>query len=154
MKIQISLALGIVLLMLLSESTVAQAYRNAIDPDNYKGDFRELSRQIDMFYDSATGSNKGGFKQWKRMEWFAIHHLDENGKLANIPENNMNGIAQSNKLSAINSRMSHTGDWVNLGHSSTPGTMAQQGGSIRWPLIQLTVLLFMPVRQGRNMEIF
>lgn len=127
MKIQISLALGIVLLMLLSESTVAQAYRNAIDPDNYKGDFRELSRQIDMFYDSATGSNKGGFKQWKRMEWFAIHHLDENGKLANIPENNMNGIAQSNKLSATNSRMSHTGDWVNLGHSSTPGTMAQQG---------------------------
>ncbi len=127
MRIQRRLATGIIALMLFSDFALAQPYLKAIKQEIHEGNFLQLANKIDMFYDTATGSNIGGYKQWKRMEWFAIHHLDEKGQLRNIPVKNMDGIAEMNQLSPGDNRMSPTGEWVNLGHSSTPGSTAQQG---------------------------
>ncbi|MGB4846557.1 MAG: hypothetical protein WBP41_01495, partial [Saprospiraceae bacterium] len=76
MKMRISFLMGIALLLIIPKWSTAQAYVKAVNPDSFNGNFRELAKKIDMFYDTATGSNRGGYKLWKRGEWFAMHHLD------------------------------------------------------------------------------
>ncbi len=127
MRMYIRLTMGAILWTILSEYSIGQAYLKSVNPDDYKGNFPGLARQIDMFYDTAKGNNIGGYKQWKRTEWFAMHHLDEKGGPGNIPTQNSDGIAQMKQLASANNRMSPTGEWVNLGHESTPGVTAQQG---------------------------
>ncbi len=127
MKACINILSAVVILSIIPEIAYTQAFLKAVNPSDHKGNFQELSRQIDMFYDTATGSNRGGYKQWKRWEWFAMHHLDENGSLGNYVEKNLAAVEEMNRISVDKSRMPTTGEWFNLGHSSTPGATAQQG---------------------------
>lgn len=126
MKKQIS----ILLFTILSIPSVvnAQAYLNAVDPNDYKEEtFIEFAKQIDMFFDTASESQSGGYKQWKRSEWFAMHHLDGKGYLGNYSEKNEQAVKEMIKISGDPSRAASTGNWNNLGHSSVPGTEARMG---------------------------
>ncbi|MFZ1676282.1 MAG: 3-coathanger stack domain-containing protein [Saprospiraceae bacterium] len=127
MKMRISFLMGIALLLIIPKWSTAQAYVKAVNPDSYNGNFRELAKKIDMFYDTATGSNRGGYKLWKRGEWFAMHHLDENGKLGNYLQRNIEIVDETNLAAKENYRMAATGAWINIGHSSIPGSEAKMG---------------------------
>ncbi|HLF65228.1 MAG TPA: hypothetical protein VI603_15795 [Saprospiraceae bacterium] len=127
LKMCIRILPGIVILFFFPEIAFTQAFLKTINPDDYKGNFRELAKEIDMFYDTATGSNRAGSKQWKRGEWFALHHLDEGGQLGNYIGKNIIAMEEMDRQSTENSRMPGTGAWINLGHASTPGAMALQG---------------------------
>ncbi len=104
----------------------AQAFLKLPGIRGSQQDFRSMARQIDMFYDTATGSNRSGYKQWKRWEWFAIHHLDQKGQLADYEARNME-VCEGIRPQATDARMIPYGNWVNLGHASSPGDGARQG---------------------------
>ena len=57
LKMCIRILPGIVILFFFPEIAFTQAFLKTINPDDYKGNFRELAKEIDMFYDTATGSN-------------------------------------------------------------------------------------------------
>ncbi len=126
MKIRIKLFIGCMIVFSIAENLNSQGFLKAINQAPPGNIFSELSRQIDMYYDTARGTNRSGYKQWKRWEWFAMHHLDENGQLTDYSEKNIQALSEMEKISVSNTR-SHTGDWTNIGHSSMPGSEAKMG---------------------------
>ncbi len=103
----------------------AQGFQKILSTKSDTNNFREIARQVDMYYDTAMGMNRSGYKQWKRWEWFASHHLDENGNLENYVEKNMQAVEELNKNMPSATR-STSGDWFQLGHSIA-GPEAKQG---------------------------
>jgi len=108
----------------------SQAFNRILTTQGSTDNFINLSRKIDDFYDTAQGSNKSGYKQWKRFEWFASNHLNENGNFDNYLQKNATALKAVNQLKiskalAVNSS---TGNWINIGHTaSVGGVKAQQG---------------------------
>jgi len=108
----------------------SQAFNRILTSQGSTDNFINLSRKIDDFYDTAQGSNKSGYKQWKRFEWFASNHLNENGNFDNYLQKNATALKAVNQLKiskalAVNSS---TGNWINIGHTaSVGGVKAQQG---------------------------
>lgn len=126
MKAFFGTMLSIFFLVGIQGTVQSQAFLKAVSPDQHNGNFSSLARQVDMFYDTATGSNISGYKQWKRWEWFAMHHLDHEGDLVNFLDKNMIAGEELDRISADHSR-TNTGAWVNIGHGSVPGPLASQG---------------------------
>lgn len=121
------------LLFSLSECTVyAQAFQKAMNPSEFGGNFSVLSKKIDRFYDTATGPNRSGYKQWKRFEWFAAHHLDETGNLIDYPKRNIEEWSKFKQSQATNNNAlnSPTGNWSNIGHSFTFGSFQAKQGRV------------------------
>ncbi|MFZ4057572.1 MAG: 3-coathanger stack domain-containing protein, partial [Ferruginibacter sp.] len=90
--------------------------------------FSSIARDVQRFYDTATGANKGGYKQWKRWEWFAQHHLDNQGRLAQYGTLNKQAAIEMQRQEAARGGTSYTGNWQSIGHTTISGnTMAKQG---------------------------
>ncbi|MDZ4748558.1 MAG: hypothetical protein SH808_08725, partial [Saprospiraceae bacterium] len=127
MKKGLTYIIGMLGLLCMPQISFTQGFLNAINPKEYKGNFIEMATQIDMYYNTADGSNKSGYKQWKRWEWFASHHLDGTGRLESYVGKNTQAVKALESMSLDRSRMSTTGDWINLGHAVSNGPEAQQG---------------------------
>lgn len=109
----------------------SQAFQKILNSGDYSGDFIKLSNKANRFYDTATGNNRSGYKQWKRFEWFALHHLNQDGSLGNYPQKNIAALQSFNQLKTNTANLisSATGNWINIGHESAPGgsSSANQG---------------------------
>ncbi len=127
MKKGIMYIIGMLGLLCMPQMSFTQGFLNAINPKEFKGNFIEMAAQIDMYYNTAVGSNKSGYKQWKRWEWFASQHLDGTGRLESYVGKNTQAVKALESMSLDRSRMSTTGDWINLGHAGSNGPEAQQG---------------------------
>ncbi len=126
MKTIFTWVLVAMLLALDSLSGWTQGFAKSIHPEDYNGNLLALSKQINLFYDTATAGNRSGINQWKRWEWFAMHHIDGNGVLVDYTAANGQSIKEMERMATSGDR-SHTGNWTNLGHSSVPGALASQG---------------------------
>jgi photosystem II stability/assembly factor-like uncharacterized protein len=111
------------------QTAYSQAFEKILTQADYSGNFINLSNKINHFYDTATGANRPGNKQWKRYEWFALNHLSEDGKFDNYLEKNASALKVFNlqKANYANAPNSVTGNWINIGHSTSSGNQAQQG---------------------------
>ncbi len=118
---------GISVLLIFPKTSWSQGFLKKINPDDYNHNFQAMAREINMFYDTATAGNKSGIKQWKRWEWFAMHHLDQQGRLLNYSEENMKSIAEMKRIETAESRMPTSGAWSNLGHSMIGTSSAMHG---------------------------
>ena len=113
------------------QTAYSQAFEKILTQSDYSGSFFNLSNKTNRFYDTATGSNRSGYKQWKRFEWFAAHHLSEDGKFENYLQKNATALQSFNQLktNSANALNSTTGNWINIGHASASGgsSSANQG---------------------------
>lgn len=99
------------------DEIIAQQYLKVLTPADSNLSFYEKAKKINHFFDTATGSNKGGYKQWKRKEWFAMQHLNPDGKIADFGKKNFETgeqiFTQRNFLPAnVNG-----GSWQNIGYN-------------------------------------
>lgn len=116
-------------LLTIEGSSFGQAFTKIISPADSGTSFIQQSEKISRFYDTAQGSNRSGYKQWKRFEWYALNHISENGSLGNYLEKNNAGLKQLKTQEQVQSTLtnSSTGNWFNLGYGSSVGIMARQG---------------------------
>jgi len=105
----------------------AQAFLESFNPDDFGADFLALAKKIDLFYDAARPGQQGGYKQWKRMEWFATHHLGSNGQSVNSTALNVEAYAGMKRSEPNSGQRVATGLWYNIGHSTTSSIEAHQG---------------------------
>ncbi len=94
--------------------------------------FTEQANKINRFFDTARGSNRSGYKQWKRLEWFASQHISPNGKLENYGKKNLEALAaveQQEQAKTTNASLVNNGNWFNIGYTAVGngGTTARQG---------------------------
>ena len=79
----------LVLLFLIGVNIIfdlnAQFYLNKYKEQAKKLPFHEYARIINQEYDSLSLPQKGAYKIWKRLEWWASMHLGEDGKVAPMP---------------------------------------------------------------------
>ncbi|MEO5905706.1 MAG: hypothetical protein ABIQ11_03210 [Saprospiraceae bacterium] len=127
MKKVFMIILGISVFLIFPGASWSQGFLKRINPDDYSNNFSAMAKEINMFYDTATAENRAGRKQWKRWEWFANHHLDQQGQLLNYLEENTKGIAEMKQIESPASRMPSSGAWSNLGHSVIGGSFALHG---------------------------
>jgi hypothetical protein len=120
---------SLVFFSFVKQTVYSQAFEKILTPADYSGNFIRLCDKINRFYDTAKGANRSGNKQWKRFEWFALNHLSEDGKLDNYLEKNALALQTFNlqKANYSNAPNSVTGNWTNIGHSTSSGNQAQQG---------------------------
>lgn len=103
----------------------SQPFLKALDPSLHYENYLQKSKQINMYYDTVKGPERSGYKQWKRMDWFAKYHLDEKGNVVSYPDRNLHALEELKRNPAFNNRVSG-GNWANIG-SNVPGAMAKQG---------------------------
>ena len=58
----------IIILIGSTELLYAQEYSKVLNPADSNLTFKEQAKKINRFFDTATGKNRGGYKQWKRKE--------------------------------------------------------------------------------------
>lgn len=116
-------------LLIIEGPSFGQAFTKIIQPSDSATNFLQLSQKISRFYDTAQGSNRSGYKQWKRFEWYALNHISEDGTLGNYQAKNIEGLKQMKTQQVEQSSLtnSSTGNWINIGYGSSVGTMAKQG---------------------------
>jgi hypothetical protein len=115
--------LPVLLVLLLGEVSVAQPLVEKMNSlDGTRMSYSERSICLNKFLDTATGYNRSLYKQWKRWDWFARQHLDENGNLVAYHEKNIQALQQLQRpvgTAAPSSPNSNTGAWFNVGHTGT-----------------------------------
>ncbi len=111
-----------ILLLLYSWTLNGQGFEKAVRGKDSGLNFIQKAELINRYYDTARGSNRSGYKQWKRWEWFAGHHLSEGGTLANFALKN-NAVLEARKQEMNNGMMtnSNSGNWISVGHSGHTG---------------------------------
>ncbi len=117
-------------ILLNTSFCLSQRYLKVLSPTDRDIPFKQLAEKIDHYIDTATGENKKGNKQWKRKEWFLMHHLDKNGRLEDFGMKNLSVVNSLNDAAARSPQLlSNGGSWVSLGHYGVFGPMlkAEQG---------------------------
>lgn len=107
----------IIILIGSTELLYAQEYSKVLNPADSNLTFKEQAKKINRFFDTATGKNRGGYKQWKRKEWFAKQHLSADGKIADYGIKNLvtgEQIAAQRNLSPANI---NAGGWQSIGYN-------------------------------------
>jgi hypothetical protein len=120
----------------------AQDFMKVITGTDKNLPFKEIAKKINHYFDTLSvyknkendkESEGGGYTQWKRMEWFAMHHLGPDGRVENYSKKNWEVLQERNvhpqMLSNSNTPLSNYGAWTNIGYSgvSNGGTTARQG---------------------------
>lgn len=120
------------LVMGISLPLFAQPFADLLRSVDKRLNFDQQAVIVNKFYDTARGSNRSGYKQWKRWEWFISNHLGEDGKPENYAEKNWEA-AEIMKASFNNNNpntpLSNSGTWINTGYSgvSNAGSTPRQG---------------------------
>jgi hypothetical protein len=125
----------IILLLLLAANISrlpAQHFTKVLTASDKLLPFADQAQKVNRYFDTAHGSNRSGYKQWKRLEWFAMQHLSANGMLENYGQKNI--LALASEQQNIQSRSSgntliNNGGWFNIGYNnvSNGGNTARQG---------------------------
>ena len=103
----------IVFTMLFSLQSKSQSQERVPQHNDYLMPFRQLADTINAYYKSLPEGKKPGYKPWKRNEWFALHHLGQNGDVADVYKENMIALSQLEKELGNNTRSVPNGNWSN-----------------------------------------
>ena len=112
----------LVLLFLIGVNIIfdlnAQFYLNKYREQAKKLPFHEYARIINQEYDSLSLPQKGAYKIWKRLEWWASMHLGEDGKVAPYALLNQEAAQQIKRMPNYLNERSNAGTWINIGYSA------------------------------------
>lgn len=112
---------------------LAQPFTKLFASTDTQPSFKSIAATINRFFDTAKRENRSGYKQWKRWEWFASHHLTSDGKLENYIDKNLTGASDLTMKWGQNQRTemieSNSGNWTNTGYVgvSNGGNTARLG---------------------------
>lgn len=105
-------------LTFLKYTASAQEYLKVLSEADKELPFAKVAAKINKYFDTARFGNKGGYKQWKREEWFSSHHLSPNGRLGNYATKNMEMLRSSTAFGSNRYAPEiNTGGWYSLGHT-------------------------------------
>lgn len=116
----------LLLLLLLGSTSLAvfaQGFNKALQQGSLGIDssFGSLSEKINKYYDTAKGSNRAGYKQWKRWEWFAAYHQSGAGTVDNYLQKNVDALTVESKKQSSIAQQSYNGNWQSIGHTNVGG---------------------------------
>ena len=119
----------IIILIGSTDLMYAQEYSKVLNPSDSNLSFKEQAKKINQFFDTATGKNRGGYKQWKRKEWFALQHLSTNGKVADFGRKNFEIQEQISSQRNLSPANINAGNWQSIGYNTVlnGGLTARQG---------------------------
>ncbi len=108
----------------------AQTFNRVLDTLDDRLNFYQKAEIINRVYGDGKGKNRSGYKQWKRWEWFASHHLGNDGNVENFQERNAEVLAARNAAIVQGVQInSNSGNWMSSGHTGHTGgtSFAMQG---------------------------
>lgn len=106
----------IILVLANGNLLLAQSFSKALAKTDSALSFIEQAEKISRFLDTATGQNRIGYKQWKRKEWFANHHVDSSGRLVDYIKKNYEAIEQADIQRNRQTNNFTSGAWQSIGY--------------------------------------
>lgn len=88
---------------------------NKLPADTRFADVKATMEKHFRRFGTEQERNRNGYKQWKRWEWFANSHIDNDGRVANWTEKQEQAIAA---LDALPKLTNANGEWTSVGPAS------------------------------------